>query len=153
MTEYKFICINHRLWVDENPKEAFSRVQQMTKIAEHLLQENQYNRAIPFLGTAFETAEIIFDKRLESPQLTTSLTSLAIMLAHAYASTDQIDTAKALLQRLNNKMKCAVDCALGYATKAAFFEHCSQAITEANIDIMITAATSSVMSNQSAVIH
>lgn len=141
MTEYKYICLNHRFWVDANPKEAFNSVQQMTKLAEHLLQKNQPSKAIPFLGTAFETAEIIFDKRLESPQLTTSLTSLAIMLAHAYASTNQIDSAKNLLLRLNIKMQCAIDCALGYATKVAFFEHCSQAINEANSDIMLTAAS------------
>lgn len=141
MTEYKFICLDHRFWVDSHPKEAFSSVQQMTKLAEHLLQKNQPSEAIPFLGTAFETAEIIFDKRLESPQLTTSLTSVAIMLAHAYASTNQIDAANALLQRLNNKMKCAIDCALGYATKAAFFEHCSRAITEAKTDIVFSQST------------
>lgn len=113
----------------------------MTKMAEHLLQTNQPSKAIPFLGTAFETAEIIFDKRLESPQLTTSLTSLGIMLAHAYASTDQIETAHALLQRLNNKMKCAIDCALGYATKVAFFEHCTRALTEAKADILFSQST------------
>ena len=141
MTEYKFICLEHRFWVDSHPKEAFSSVQQMTKLAEHLLQKNQQSEAIPFLGTAFETAEIIFDKRLESPQLTTSLTSVAIMLAHAYASTNQIDAAYALLQRLNNKMKCAIDCALGYATKAAFFEHCSRAIIEAKTDIVFSQST------------
>jgi hypothetical protein len=147
MTQYKYICLNHRFWVDSHPKEAFNSVQQMTKVAEHLLQKNQPRQAIPFLGTAFETAEIIFDKRLESPKLTTSLTSLAIMLAHAYASTNQMNTANALLQRLNNKMQCAIDCALGYATKVAFFEHCSRAITEANKDIMSTAETSSVKTN------
>jgi hypothetical protein len=153
MTEYKYICSNHKCWVDTHPKEAFSSVQQMTKLAEHLLQQNQPSKAIPFLGTAFETAEIIFDKRLESPQLTTSLTSLAIMLAHAYASTNQLDAASGLLQRLNNKMKCAIDCALGYATKAAFFEHCSRAITEANSEIMLTAATPSVKMQQNLYIH
>jgi hypothetical protein len=36
----------------------------MTKVAEHLLQKNRPNKATHFLGTAFETAEIIFDKRL-----------------------------------------------------------------------------------------
>ena len=153
MTEYKYICVNHRFWVDAHPKEAFSSVQKMTKVAEHLLQKDQHSKAIPILGTAFETAEIIFDKRLESPQLTTSLTSLAIMLAHAYASTNQIDTANALLQRLNNKMKCAIDCALGYATKAAFFEHCSRAITEANIEIMFNPASSTVNTKQCLQIH
>ncbi|MFT6990421.1 MAG: hypothetical protein ACJASL_002399 [Paraglaciecola sp.] len=153
MTEYKYICLNHRFWVDAHPKEAFSSVQQMTKMAEHLLQKNQPSKAIPFLGTAFETAEIIFDNRQESPQLTTSLTSLAIMLAHAYVSTNQVEAANGLLQRLNNKMKCAIECALGYATKVAFFEHCSRAITEANSDIMLTATTSSVKIRQSLNIH
>ena len=153
MIEYKYICVNHRFWVDAHPKEAFSSVQKMTKVAEHLLQKNQPHKAIPFLGTAFETAEIIFDKRLESPQLTTSLTSLAIMLAHAYASTNQVEAANSLLQRLNNKMKCAIDCALGYATKAVFFEHCSRAITEANSDIMLTAATSSVKMEPALSLH
>ena len=153
MTQYKYICLNHRFWVDAHPKEAFSRVQQMTKLAEHLLQKSQPSKAIPFLGTAFETAEIIFDKRLASPQLTTSLTSLAIMLAHAYASTNQIDAANALLQRLNSKIKCAIDCALGNATKVAFFEHCSRAITEANHDIMLTVAASSVTTQKSLHIH
>jgi hypothetical protein len=153
MTDYKYICQNHRFWVDTHPKEAFSSVQQMTKVAEHLLQKNLPNKAIPFLGSAFETAEIIFDKRLESPQLTNSLTSLAIMLAHAYATTNQVDAANALLERLNNKMKCAIDCALGYATKVAFFEHCSRAITEANIDIMFTANSSTVKTKQCLHIH
>ena len=153
MTQYKYICLNHKIWVDTHPREAFGSVQQMTKLAEHLLQKNQPSKAIPFLGTAFETAEIIFDKRLESPQLTTSLTSLAIMLAHAYASTNQVEAADALLQRLNSKMKCAIDCALGYATKVVFFEHCSKAITEANREIMLTAPITQANINKSSHIH
>lgn len=153
MTQYKYICLNHRIWVDAHPQEAFSSVQQMTKLAEHLLQKNQPSKAIPFLGTAFETAEIIFDKRLESPQLTTSLTSLAIMLAHAYASTNQVEAANALLQHLKTKMKCAIDCALGYATKVAFFEHCSRAITEANTEITLTVAMSRASTKKSLYIH
>ncbi|WP_339723391.1 hypothetical protein [uncultured Paraglaciecola sp.] len=153
MTEYKFICLNHRFWVDEHPQEAFGSVQQMTKMAEHLLQKNQPSQAIPILGTAFETAEIIFDKRLESPQLTTSLTSLAIMLAHAYAATNQIEIAHSLLHRLNKKLNCAIDCALGYATKVAFFEHCSRAIVEAKNDIMLATATPTVESSHYSQIH
>jgi hypothetical protein len=153
MTQYKYICLNHKLWVDAHPQEAFSSVQQITKLAEHLLQENQPSKAIPFLGSAFEIAEIIFDKRLESPQLTTSLTSLAIMLAHAYASTGQVDAANALLQHLDSKIKCAINCALRYATKVVFFEHCSRAITEASGEITLTAAMSAVNINKSLHIH
>ncbi|MGJ8681904.1 hypothetical protein [Paraglaciecola sp.] len=135
MIEYQFICIKHRAWVDENPQLAFDNVMQLSKQAEQKLQINEYEEAIILLGTAFETAEIIFDNRLESPQLTTSLTSSAIMLAHAYSMTGKADAANKLLVKLKNKMQCAINCAVGYATKVAFFKHCSQAITEANRDI------------------
>jgi hypothetical protein len=49
------------------------------------------------------------------------------------ASTNQIEAANALLQVLNSKMICAIDYTLGYATKAAFFEHCSKAITDMGV--------------------
>jgi hypothetical protein len=35
MTQYKYICLKHKLWVDTHPREAFGSVQQMTKLAEH----------------------------------------------------------------------------------------------------------------------
>ncbi|WP_158971582.1 hypothetical protein [Paraglaciecola sp. L3A3] len=135
MVEYQYICIQHRAWVDENPQQAFDNVLQLTKLAEKKLHKNQFEEAIQLLGAAFETAEIIFDNRLESPQLTTSLTSSAIMLAHAYSITGRAEAATRLLLRLKNKMQCAISCAVGYATKVAFFQHCSEALTEANKDI------------------
>ncbi|MCF2949376.1 hypothetical protein L0668_14750 [Paraglaciecola aquimarina] len=135
MIEYQYICIKHRIWVDENPELAFDNVLQLSKQAEKKLLKNQYDEAIILLGTAFETAEIIFDNRLESPQLTTCLTSSAIMLAHAYSMTGQVEAANRLLVKLKHKMQCAINCAVGYATKVAFFKHCSEAITEANNDI------------------
>jgi hypothetical protein len=42
------------------------------------------------------------------------------MLAHANASTNQIEATNALLQGLNSKMIFAIDHALGCATKVAF---------------------------------
>ncbi|MBU3002453.1 hypothetical protein [Paraglaciecola arctica] len=153
MTEYKYICTKHRFWVDENPKDAFESIQKMTKLAEQLLQKNQPNQAIPYLGTAYETAQIIFDNRLESPQLTTSLTSSAIMLAHAYAATNQLNAANILLKHLNTKMKCAIECAYGYTTKVAFFEHCSRAITEAKNDIMLASTIPTLKPNQYSQLH
>jgi hypothetical protein len=135
MTEFNFIDANQQNWVDENPHQAFESVLAITKQAEHKLQENQYEQAIPLLGEAYETAAIIFDNRLESPQLTTSLTSSAIMLAHAYSVTGQGEAAQKLLHKLKRKMHSAIECANGYATKVAFFRHCSHAISEAKQDI------------------
>lgn len=52
----------------------------------------------------FITTEIMFNIRLRLPRLLTTLISLVIMLLHTYTLTNQINTAKALLQRLNNEM-------------------------------------------------
>lgn len=135
MTEFNFIDLEQRIWIDENPHKAFEGVLSITKKAQSKLHKNQYADAIPLLGKAYETTSIIFDNRLESPQLTTSLTSTAIMLAHAYSVTGKSDTAERLLLKLKRKMCSAIECANGYATKVAFFKHCSDAISEAKQDI------------------
>jgi HKD family nuclease len=62
--------------------------------------------------------------------------SVAMILAHAYVSTNQIDAASTLLPRLNNKMKCAINYVSGHTKKAAFFEHHSKVITEAKTAIV-----------------
>ncbi|WJG11018.1 hypothetical protein [Aliiglaciecola sp. LCG003] len=136
MSKLQFICQHHFDWVEANPKEAFDSVIQMSKIAESLIHNHQYTQALPYLGTALETVEIIFDNRLESPQLTTKLTSLAIMLAQTYARLNRAEFGKQTLVRIEQKLQCAIDCAEGYATKVAFFRHCRSAITEANFEML-----------------
>lgn len=135
MHDYKYICEFHKSWVDDNPEDAFCKIQQLKLLAEKLLQQQKYQQANQFLGTAFETAEIIFDNRLESPQLTTTLTSLGIMLAHTYTTLGLEHSATQLLERLQCRMQRAIDCANGYATKVAFYRHCSSAVIAAKIDM------------------
>lgn len=135
MHDYKYICEFHKNWVDANPEDAFSKILQLKVLAEKFLQQHDYQEANRFLGTAFETAEVIFDNRLESPKLTTTLTSLGIMLAHTYRSLGSEQNATRLLERLQCRMQWAISCANGYATKVAFYQHCSSAVTAAKIDM------------------
>lgn len=135
---HQFICSNHAKWANNNPQQAFLKIQEMQQIAESFLHHQQYHQAIPYLGTALETAELIFDSRLESPQLTTTLTSLSIMLANAYSQTNESATAHALLDRINNKMEGAASYGEDYQTKVAFYKHCIQAINEASLDLLET---------------
>ncbi|WP_133471148.1 hypothetical protein [Paraglaciecola marina] len=135
MSEYHYLCPINKLWVDSHPKEAFSRILENKKHAEQLLKKQHHKQAIAFLGRAFETAEMIFDNRIESTQLTITLTGLAIMLAHAYAKISKVDIATAILQRLRQKIQREIKCTVGYSTKVVYFEHCIQAITEARSDL------------------
>ncbi len=133
---HQFICSNHAQWANNNPQQAFLKIQEMQQIAETFLHHQQYHQAIPYLGTALETAELIFDSRLESPQLTTTLTSLSIMLANAYSQINEVETAHALLKRINSKMEGAASYGEDYQTKVAFYKHCVQAIKEASSDLL-----------------
>lgn len=135
MIDCKYINQEQIVWVEEHPHDAFKTISKITKEAEQALYKNNFKQAIPLLGKAYETAAIIFDNRLESPQLTTCLTSTAIMLAHAYSMTGKNDNAYQILRKLKTKMQYAIECANGYATKVAYFKHCSEAITEASHDI------------------
>lgn len=136
MSKYHFVCSKHQDWIDAHPEEAFEHIKRMSALAEQLVKHAYYRQAIPYLGTALESAEIIFDKRLESPQLTTLMTSITITLANAYAVLERNHQSNELLHRIQQKLKFAIDCAEGYATKAAFFKHCAQALGEAQHELV-----------------
>ena len=135
---HQFICSDHAKWVSKNPQQAFLKIQEMQQIAETFLHHQQFQQAIPYLGSALETAELIFDSRLESPQLTTTLTSLSIMLANAYSQVNKATIGQALLDRINSKMIGAASYGEDYHTKVAFYKHCVQAIKEASLDLFET---------------
>lgn len=136
MSEYHYLSPMNKLWVDSHPREAFCQILENKKQAEQLLKNQHHKQAIAFLGQAFETAELIFDNRIESPQLTTTLTGLAIMLAHSYASISKVDIGSAILQRLLQKIQREIKCTASYSSKVVYFKHCVQAITEARTDIV-----------------
>ncbi|GAC14148.1 hypothetical protein [Aliiglaciecola lipolytica] len=129
---FQFVCPSHQSWVQEHPREAFQKVQEMTDYAEQLIQCGEYQSVISYLGTALETTEIIFDSRLESPQLTTKMTAITIMLANSYSAIGQTENASIFLRKIQQKLQRAVNCADGYATKVAFYKHCEKALVEAN---------------------
>ncbi|GAB2683664.1 hypothetical protein Q4574_08590 [Aliiglaciecola sp. 3_MG-2023] len=135
MSNFQFVCPSHQNWVEDHPKEAFQKVNELTDYAELLFQKGQYQNVIPFLGTALETTEIIFDSRLESPQLTTKMTAIAIMLANSYSALGQTDKAGIFIRKIRQKLNRAINCAEGYSAKVAFFRHCETALLEANSNL------------------
>ncbi|GAA6186302.1 MULTISPECIES: hypothetical protein [Alteromonadaceae] len=136
MSNFQFVCPSHQIWVEDHPKEAFQKVNELTDYAESLFHRGQYQNVIPFLGTALETTEIIFDSRLESPQLTTKMTAIAIMLASSYSALGETDKACVFLRKIRQKLNRAIACAEGYGAKVAFFKHCETALLEANSNLV-----------------
>ena len=54
-----FLCPYHRDWVYFNSREAFGHLEQLQVKGEILLEHNKWLEAIPFIGSAWETAEIL----------------------------------------------------------------------------------------------
>lgn len=77
----KFLCPNHRDWVYFHPQDALLKLEQSQYYGELLLQQGKWREALPFLGCAYETNEILFELyHGEVDFLVTHLTSLTVLL-------------------------------------------------------------------------
>lgn len=61
MPKLQFLCPHHRDWVYFNSQEATQYLAQIQMKGEFLLQHHQYSKALPFLGSAWETANILME--------------------------------------------------------------------------------------------
>ncbi|MFC4698906.1 hypothetical protein ACFO4O_01870 [Glaciecola siphonariae] len=86
MYQYQFICKFHQQWAKDNPLCAFKFFVPMSKDAANIVKDKGWDNALPHIGSAYETADILFTQAPESGQITTMYTSLAILLAKGYYS-------------------------------------------------------------------
>lgn len=54
-----FLCPNHRVWLNQYPRQASHCYSNACDTGWLLYQEEQWEQALNFLGTAYETAEIL----------------------------------------------------------------------------------------------
>ena len=54
-----FLCVNHRVSLQNNPPQAFNRCQESLEMANLLSDEGKEKEAVPYYGSAFELAEIL----------------------------------------------------------------------------------------------
>ena len=58
----QFLCVNHRKQLSTNPHQAMYCWQQGYETGKALYDDRQWQEAVPHLGCAFETAEILIGK-------------------------------------------------------------------------------------------
>ncbi len=131
-----FMCMKHRLWVETHPYDAFEFVVQLLASGKQKIALQEYQQALPFLGSAFETSELIYNQISSSPQLLTTITSAAIMLAQTYKEVGKVREAKKLLNTLHFKFKASIENEYT-CSKTAFFSHCSDMLMQAKEDLIL----------------
>jgi hypothetical protein len=63
----RFLCANHREWLCNEPQQAVHRCANSFETGWHLSQLEQWSEAMPHMGCAFETAEILLSTRAMAP--------------------------------------------------------------------------------------
>jgi len=63
----RFLCANHREWLCNQPHQAVHWCANSFETGWHLAQREQWAEAMPHLGCAFETAEILMTTRAITP--------------------------------------------------------------------------------------
>lgn len=100
-----FLCSVHREWVYFHPQEALSYLEDAQQKGESYLQHNDWKEALPFLGCAFETVEILLELQGSTkPFLITRITSLALLLANAFDKLNADKYRHTVLARAEQKL-------------------------------------------------
>ncbi|WP_395344503.1 hypothetical protein PN836_006980 [Ningiella sp. W23] len=136
MKIYSYLSSCHAHWVSRNPLLAFKQLQKMIDLGQNLMKEGDYQDAKDYVGSAFESAEILFDQEQSSPQLVSKLTSLTIMLSAIYQGIGRPIKACSVLNRIRWKLDEEEARSRTHANKAAFIRHCSNALLEARKDML-----------------
>ena len=85
----RFLCGPHRLELSRRPERAIVCWQNSTDTAQHLCDQKRYKEALPYLGSAFESAEIIMTiKAVESIEAYEAFATSAVLLAGNFARLD-----------------------------------------------------------------
>ena len=95
-----FLCPIHRDWIYFHPEEALNYLENVHNKGHILLVGHCWREAIPYLGSAFETAEILLQLHgSEEPSLADKLSNLAIALAKSYQAVDEVHNGLLILEQ------------------------------------------------------
>ena len=104
----RFLCANHRQWLTSHPSEAVHRYANSYETGWHLSQRDQWEDALPHMGCAFETAEILMTTRAIAPAgalewFVQSLAGLVEILLKLDRTTTCIELYQAAAERLRQE--------------------------------------------------
>lgn len=86
----RFLCPHHRDWVYFNSQEALASLEQMQLKGEFLIEHHKFQEALPFIGCAWETVEILLELYTgERSLLVTRFGCLTVLLDNCFRQLKQ----------------------------------------------------------------
>lgn len=98
-----YLCAKHAEWVYTNPNEAAYFLSRDEKQGASLFNTGRYSDSIPYLGCAFDIAEILLELDDNArPWLIKKLQTLSYMLVCAYQMAEHAELKQAIALRTIN---------------------------------------------------
>jgi hypothetical protein len=124
-----FLCPVHRDWVYFNPQDALTQLEETQQQGEALMQKREWQEAMVFLGSAFETTEILIELLSnEKSFLLSRLTTLAMLLATSFAKLNAMTYGQLILKQAQTKLQLIAKNSLGNQSKQDLIEQCLVAV-------------------------
>lgn len=104
----RFLCANHRQWLISHPDQALHSYANSFETGSMLLQQDLWQEAFPYLGCAYESAEILMTYHTLAPGRAVewfvhALSSLAQTLDHLGRSAECVHVYQAAFERLRKE--------------------------------------------------
>ncbi len=123
----KFLCTTHRDWVYFHPQEAVQKLAQAANYGVVLLEHGKWREALRFIGSAYETSEILLE--LGQTRLYTLFTNLGLQLGQCLERLDCREHAIKVLQQTESMLRQQLEISTGGQEQSilhyCLFEICS----------------------------
>ena len=107
----RFLCGTHRMELSRNPEQAIHCWQNGFDTGQLFCEQQMWQEALPHLGCAFETSEILMTTKAVKPECAYELfTSSASLLIDAFERLDHADQCQEIywmaIKRLTRELSC-----------------------------------------------
>ena len=127
--QLSFLCSVHREWIYFHSQTALSYLDNAQEKGEAFIAENDWQEALPFLGCAFETTEILLEiQGAEKTFLLGRLTSLSILLAKIFNQLDKCNHGRLILDQAEKRLQNVAMISLGNKLRLGYVQQCILAI-------------------------
>ena len=124
-----FLCSLHREWVYFHSQAALSYLDDAQKKGEAFMEEDDWQEALPFLGCAFETTEILLEVQgAEKTFLLGRLTSLSILLAKVFNQLGRSNYGQLVLEQAEKRLQDVAAISLSHKLRLSYVQQCIFAI-------------------------
>ncbi|BDX05110.1 hypothetical protein [Planctobacterium marinum] len=120
-----FLCTHHRDWLYFNSHLGLDYLHQMQLKGEILAEQQCWQEALPQLGCAWETSQILLDiYGTEHLNLITRLGCLTVLLHHCLEQLEQVELAQQVCAQASNKLLQAVAAVKPETDEYAYIMQC-----------------------------